>query len=282
MAVTTDGAESLAAIANDLRELVVATLCHTQAGHPGGSLSAAEILTALFFGVHAHRPGAPRVGGARPLHPLQGPRRARLLRRPRRRRGYFPEELLQTYDELDSPLQAHPDMHCPGVDMSSGSLGQGLSAGLGMALGARLAGLPSRIYVLLGDGELQEGQVWEAAMAAAKFGADNLTAIVDDNRIQLMGDTARDHAGRPARREVARLQLARARGRRPRRRRHRGRLRRRRAQIKGQPHGDPRPHRQGQGRLLHGEHASVALGPGHRGAEGAGPGRALRAAGGAR
>ena len=106
------------------------------------------------------------------------------------RRGYFAEELLQTYDELDSLLQCHPDMKCPGVDMSSGSLGQGLSVGLGMALGARLKGLPSRIFVLLGDGELQEGQVWEAAMAAAKFGTDNLTAIIDDNRIQLMGDTA--------------------------------------------------------------------------------------------
>jgi transketolase len=98
--------------------------------------------------------------------------------------------MLQTYDELDSLLQGHPDMRCPGVDMSSGSLGQGLSVGLGMALGARLKAIDARVFVVLGDGELQEGQVWEAAMAAAKYGADNLVAIVDDNRIQLMGDTA--------------------------------------------------------------------------------------------
>ena len=189
MAVTTGGAESLAAIANDLRELVVATLCHTQAGHPGGSLSAAEILTALFFGVMRIDPERPEWA-ERDRFILSKGHAAPVYYAALTRRGYFPEELLQSYDELDSPLQAHPDMHCPGVDMSSGSLGQGLSAGLGMALGARLAGLPSRIYVLLGDGELQEGQVWEAAMAAAKFGADNLTAIVDDNRIQLMGDTA--------------------------------------------------------------------------------------------
>ena len=189
MAVTTDDTEPLAAMANDLRELVVATLCHTQAGHPGGSLSAAEILTALFFSVMRIDPEQPEWA-ERDRFILSKGHAAPVYYAALTRRGYFPEELLQTYDELDSPLQAHPDMHCPGVDMSSGSLGQGLSSGLGMALGARLAGLPSRIYVLLGDGELQEGQVWEAAMAAAKFGCDNLTAIVDDNRIQLMGDTA--------------------------------------------------------------------------------------------
>lgn len=180
--------ENLAGIAHELRELVVATLCRTQAGHPGGSLSAAEIMTALFFRVLRIDPKNPEWAD-RDRFILSKGHAAPVYYAALTRRGYFPEELLQTYDELDSLLQAHPDMGCPGVDMSSGSLGQGLSVGLGMALGARLRGLPSRVYVLLGDGELQEGQVWEAAMAAAKYEADNLVAIIDDNHIQLMGRT---------------------------------------------------------------------------------------------
>jgi transketolase len=183
------GTRPLAAVANDLRRLVITTLCHTQAGHPGGSLSAAEILTGLFFSVMRIDPQHPDWE-ERDRFILSKGHAAPVYYAALTRRGYFPEEMLQTYDELDSLLQAHPDMHCPGLDMSSGSLGQGLSVGLGMALGARLHGLPSRIFVLLGDGELQEGQVWEAAMAAPKFGLDNLVAIVDQNRIQLMGDTA--------------------------------------------------------------------------------------------
>jgi len=95
--------------------------------------------------------------------------------------------MLETYDEIDSCLQGHPDCATPGVDMPSGSLGQGLSAGIGMALGARLRDLPSRVYVVLGDGELQEGQIWEAAMAAPNYSLDRLTAIVDANDVQLMG-----------------------------------------------------------------------------------------------
>ena len=95
-------------------------------------------------------------------------------------------ETLATYDQLNSTLQGHPDMHTPGVDMSSGSLGKGLSPGVGIALGARLRQKDFRVYVLLGDGEIQEGQVWEAAMSASAFHLDNLTAIVDWNRIQLM------------------------------------------------------------------------------------------------
>jgi transketolase len=176
-------------LANELRALVVATLCHTQAGHPGGSLSAAEILTALFFAVMRVDPANPDWD-ERDRFILSKGHAAPVYYAALTRRGFFAEELLQTYDELDSLLQAHPDSKCPGVDISSGSLGQGLSVGLGMALAARLKGQPSRIFVLLGDGELQEGQVWEAAMAASKFGVDNLVAIIDDNSIQLMGDTA--------------------------------------------------------------------------------------------
>src|SRR5665647_2204639 len=179
----------LAELADELRRMVIETLCHAQAGHPGGSLSAAEILAALFFSVMRIDPRHPDWE-ARDRFILSKGHAAPVYYAALARRGYFPEEMLQTYDELDSLLQAHPDMRCPGVDMSSGSLGQGLSVGLGMALGLRLRRLDARVFVVLGDGELQEGQVWEAAMAAPKFGLDNLVAIVDDNHIQLMGDTA--------------------------------------------------------------------------------------------
>ncbi len=174
--------EQLAGVANELRKLVVTMLCRAQAGHPGGSLSAVEILTALFFRAMRVDPSQPEWN-ERDRFVLSKGHAAAAYYAVLALRGYVPREALDTYDEIDSLLQGHPDMKCPGVDMSSGSLGQGLSAGLGMALGARLDGLPSRVFVLLGDGELQEGQVWEAAMAAAKYAADNLTAIVDDNRI---------------------------------------------------------------------------------------------------
>lgn len=179
----------LAELADELRRMVIETLCHAQAGHPGGSLSAAEILAALFFSVMRIDPRHPDWE-ARDRFILSKGHAAPVYYAALARRGYFPEEMLQTYDELDSLLQGHPDMHCPGVDMNSGSLGQGLSVGLGMALGLRLKAIDARVFVVLGDGELQEGQVWEAAMAAPKFGLDNLVAIVDDNHIQLMGDTA--------------------------------------------------------------------------------------------
>ena len=184
-----DRGEALADLANELRGMVVEMLCRTQAGHPGGSLSAAEIMAALFFSVMRIDPLRPEWD-ERDRFILSKGHAAPVYYAALTRRGFFPEEMLQTYDELDSLLQAHPDMRCPGVDMSAGSLGQGLSVGLGMALGLRLKAIDARVFVVLGDGELQEGQVWEAAMAAPKFGLDNLVAIVDDNGIQLMGPTA--------------------------------------------------------------------------------------------
>jgi transketolase len=184
------GTDELSAIANDLRKLIVTTLCRAQAGHPGGSLSAVEILTALYFRVLRIDPADPGWE-RRDRFVLSKGHAAAAYYAALALRGYFPVAQLETYDELDSLLQAHPDMHCPGVDMSTGSLGQGLSSALGMALGARLKGLAeTSVFALLGDGELQEGQIWEAAMAAPKFGLGNLVAIVDDNRIQLMGDTS--------------------------------------------------------------------------------------------
>jgi transketolase len=171
-------------IANRLRLRTLDMIWHAQAGHPGGSFSLAEILACLYFRVLRLDPKRPdwedrdrfilSKGHAAPIYYVA-----------LAERGFFPLDTLQTYDELDSILQGHPDMHTPGVDMSSGSLGQGISPAVGIAWGARFKGRSFRTYVLLGDGEIQEGQVWEAAMAASRYKLDNLTAIVDCNRIQL-------------------------------------------------------------------------------------------------
>ncbi len=268
-----DRGEPLADLANELRAMVVEMLCRTRAGHPGGSLSAAEIMAALFFSVMRIDPSRPEWD-ERDRFILSKGHAAPVYYAALTRRGFFPEEMLQTYDELDSLLQAHPDMRCPGVDMSAGSLGQGLSVGLGMALGLRLKAIDAEVFVVLGDGELQEGQVWEAAMAAPKFGLDNLVAIVDDNGIQLMGPTARHHARRCDRREVARVQLERPRCRRPRPCRARRRLRGGQAR-RGPTHGHPRAHGQGEGRLVHGGLLRVALGGGHGGCQRESPRRAV-------
>lgn len=154
-------------------------------GHIGGSLSEADILTALYF-------GAMRIDPARP----QWPDRDRFILSKGHAtlayyaalaaRGFFPRQELESFDCLDGMLQGHPDMcGTPGVDMSTGSLGQGLSCGIGMALGAAVNGQRLHVYVLLGDGECQEGQVWEAAMYAGTHGVKRLTAIVDCNGVQL-------------------------------------------------------------------------------------------------
>lgn len=183
------GDDQLGELVRTLRRNVIDTLWHAQAGHPGGSLSAVEILAALFFKVMRVNPADP-LWEQRDRFVLSKGHASTAYYVTLQQRGFFPYEVLATYDELDSCLQAHPDCHTPGVDMPSGSLGQGLSAALGMALGARLRGFDSRAYVLLGDGELQEGQIWEAAMAAPKFKLGNLTAIVDNNKVQLTGHIA--------------------------------------------------------------------------------------------
>jgi transketolase len=156
-------------------------------GHPGGSLSAADILTALYFSVMQLDPADPSWP-ERDRFVLSKGHAAPALYAVLAERGYFPVEELKGLRRLGSILQGHPDMKStPGVEASTGSLGQGLSFAVGLAAAAKLDGAPWRVYVVLGDGELQEGQVWEAAMAAAHFGLDNLTAIVDNNGLQIDG-----------------------------------------------------------------------------------------------
>jgi transketolase len=166
----------------------ILTMIHTaQSGHPGGSLSAADIVTALYFHFLHLDPSRPDWQ-ARDRFILSKGHACPVWYACLAERGFFPVDELRTLREINSRLQGHPDMRkTPGVDVTTGSLGQGLSAGVGMALGIRLDGSEARVYVMLGDGELDEGQVWEAAMAAAKFHLDNLIAIVDYNNLQLDG-----------------------------------------------------------------------------------------------
>ena len=159
------------------------------AGHYGGSLSCVEILACLFFRHMKHRPGDPGWAG-RDRFVLSKGHAAPALYAALAEAGYFPVEELLRFKRFGSMLQGHPDrLLTPGVEMSTGSLGQGLSAALGMALAARLDGRGSQVYVLLGDGELDEGSVWEAAMAAAHHRVDNLTAFLDRNLLQVSGPT---------------------------------------------------------------------------------------------
>jgi transketolase len=181
--VDEERARSLGETARETRRLIVESIYRAQAGHLGGPLSATDILVALYFDVL-------RIDPARPDWPerdrfiLSKGHSSIGLYTVLAQRGFFPIDELSTFDAVDSRLQGHPDMTVlPGLDMSTGSLGQGLSAGIGMAIGARRRGLGFRTYVMLGDGELQEGQVWEAAFVAVRYGLDNLIAIVDHNRL---------------------------------------------------------------------------------------------------
>jgi transketolase len=179
--------DRLREMARRIRVEVVRAVNHARAGHLGGPLSAADLLAALYFHVLRIRPDEPAWPDRDRFilskgHSSIGLYAAMALR------GYFPVEELLTFDAANSRLQGHPDMtRLPGLDMSTGSLGMGISAGMGIALGARLTGRDARCYVMLGDGECQEGEVWEAAMSAARYGLDNLVAIVDHNKLQQYG-----------------------------------------------------------------------------------------------
>jgi transketolase len=177
-------------IARQVRLDIVEMLYRAGSGHLGGSLSATDILVALFFAEMRLRPGEP-CWPQRDRFILSKGHGAPALYAVLSRLGYFPREELGSLRQFGSILQGHPDSACtPGVEIPTGSLGQGLSIANGLALATRLNGSASRIYLLLGDGEIQEGQIWEAAMSAAHYKLDNLTAIVDRNRLQIDGRTA--------------------------------------------------------------------------------------------
>jgi transketolase len=177
--------------ARKLRVSIIRTLHKSQSGHTGGSLSAIDMITALYFCRMRHDPANP-AWADRDRFVLSKGHAAPAQYVALAEAGYFPEEDLMMLRRLGSHLQGHPDSKStPGVEVCTGSLGQGLSMANGMALGLRLDQSQSRVYVLLGDGELQEGQVWEAAMASAHYKIDNLCALVDANALQIDGEVAR-------------------------------------------------------------------------------------------
>lgn len=174
--------------ANEIRKGAVTAVHSAKSGHPGGSLSAADIYTYLFFEEMNVDPADPKKAD-RDRFVLSKGHTAPGYYATLANRGFFPVEDLTTLRKVGSYLQGHPDMkHIPGVDMSSGSLGQGISAAVGMALSAKMSQESYRVYTLLGDGEIQEGQVWEAAMFAGHRKLDNLTVIVDNNGLQIDGN----------------------------------------------------------------------------------------------
>ncbi|MFA5145557.1 MAG: transketolase [Candidatus Omnitrophota bacterium] len=186
MAYTETQIKELKDKARQARRLIIRMLAKAGSGHPGGSLSSTDLITVLFFTVLRHNPKDPDWADRDRFHMSKGhccPLWYALLAET----GYFPEEKLWTLRQLGSILQGHPDRRTPGVSVASGSLGQGLSIGLGMSLAGKIDQKDYRVYVLLGDGEIQEGNIWEAAMASAHYKCDNLCAILDYNGFQIDG-----------------------------------------------------------------------------------------------
>ncbi len=172
--------------AKQVRRLIIQMLAKAGSGHPGGSLSAADLITALFFSVLRHNPADPSWPDRDRFHMSKGhccPLWYAVLAES----GYFPKDTLLTLRQLGSILQGHPDRRTPGVDVASGSLGQGLSVALGMSLAAKLDKKDYRVYCLMGDGEIQEGNIWEAAMASSHYKCDNLCGMLDYNGFQIDG-----------------------------------------------------------------------------------------------
>lgn len=178
----------LSIIANNVRKNALTAVYNAASGHPGGSLSIADVLTLLYFEVMNVDPENPKMEG-RDRFVLSKGHTAPALYGVLAERGFIPKEDVKTFRHIDSYLQGHPDMNkVPGVDMSTGSLGQGVSVAGGMALAAKLDNKDYRVYSILGDGELEEGQVWEQAMFAAHYKLDNFTIFIDNNGLQIDGD----------------------------------------------------------------------------------------------
>ena len=183
--------------ANEVRKGIVTSVHSAKAGHPGGSLSAADLFTYLYFEELNVDPKDPKKAD-RDRFVLSKGHTAPGLYAALAEKGFFPKEDLITLRHTGSYLQGHPDMKCiPGVDTSSGSLGQGVSAAVGMAIAAKISGDDYRVYTLLGDGEIQEGQVWEAAMLASHHKLDNLLVIVDNNNLQIDGEITKVNSPYP-------------------------------------------------------------------------------------
>ncbi len=184
-------------MANEVRKGVVISTNEAGSGHPGGSLSATDILTYLYFeemNIDPENPQNPQ----RDRFVLSKGHAVPALYAVLANRGFFPVEELKTLRKLGSRLQGHPSMHhCPGIDMSTGSLGQGISEAVGMAIAGKMDQADWNVYTVLGDGELQEGQVWEAAMLAANRGLDNLVAFVDNNNLQIDGEISKVNSPYP-------------------------------------------------------------------------------------
>ena len=179
--------EELKNIAKTIRKDIIEEVYSANSGHPGGALSIADIITALYFNEMNIDPKNPKDENRDRLILSKGHASAALYAA-LAEKGYFPKEDLKTFRNINSYLQGHPDMkHIPGVDMSTGSLGQGLSAANGMAMMFKLDKNPARVYCICGDGEIEEGQIWEAAMSSSKYKLDNLCLIIDNNNLQIDG-----------------------------------------------------------------------------------------------
>lgn len=174
-------------ISKSIRRNIIEEVYSASSGHPGGALSIADILTVLYFNQMNINPEKPDDGN-RDRFVLSKGHASAALYAVLAEKGYFPKKDLKTFRKIDSYLQGHPDMkHIPGVDMTTGSLGQGLSAANGMAMISKLDKKGIRVYCLVGDGEIEEGQIWEAAMTSSKYKLDNLCLIVDNNNLQIDG-----------------------------------------------------------------------------------------------
>ena len=185
--MTNERKEELQRQCSKFRNDLIDLLYSIQTGHPGGSLSCTEILTSLYFEIMNVNPEDPEMEGRDHLILSKG-HAAPMLYLVLAEKCFFPKEELKTLRQMDSMLQGHPCVHkTPGVELSTGPLGLGLSAGLGMAMADRIKGLDAYTYVVMGDGEIEEGCIWEAAMSASKFGADHLIGILDNNGVQLDG-----------------------------------------------------------------------------------------------